>query len=238
LQARGRGRRVRTDVEDPDVACRRGGARRERDREDDDREDEVHEDAGGEDDRLRPPRLRGERAGISGALLADREIVLAEDPHEAAERDPVERVLGLAAPDRGDARREAEGELEDLHAQEPRRGEVAELVDRDDQRERRDEQHEGLEVREDRQDARHARASAGWSSRRTRSSIRMTSSRVGAGSSPAPSSAPRRRTPAIAVKPISPARNRATASSSAAERPTMAPRSPPRAVARTCAKHG
>src|SRR2546426_393367 len=72
LQAGGRGRRVRTDVEDPHVAGRRGRARCERDREDDDREDEVHEHAGGKDDRLRPPWLRGERTGIAGALLADR----------------------------------------------------------------------------------------------------------------------------------------------------------------------
>ena len=48
-------------------------------------------------------------------------------------------------------------------------------------------------------------------------------SKAGAVPPPAPSSAPRRSSPAISVNVISPARNRATATSSAADSPTIAP---------------
>src|SRR5438270_2089146 len=163
----------------------------------------------------------------------DREIVLTQDAHKAAEWDPVDRVFGLAAPDAGYPRWEPERELQDLHAQGASRGEVAELVDRDDEREHHDEDHGRLDAAEDREDAGHARASAGCSSRRTRASIRMISSSAGAVPPPAATSVPRRRSPTMSVNLISPARNRVTATSSAAERPTIAPWSPARAVART-----
>src|SRR6266545_250768 len=60
---------------------------------------------------------------------------------ERTRTSPVEAVV----PDRGDPRREAEGELEHLHPQQSRGQVMTELVDGDDRGERQKEQDEGRE---------------------------------------------------------------------------------------------
>ena len=85
----------------------------------------------------RTGRLFDENARGSPRVVA----VLALELHEAADRQPVERVEGLAlrAQDLG-ARREADPELEDADAGEPRGDEVAELVDHHERAEDGEEQ--------------------------------------------------------------------------------------------------
>ena len=81
-------------------------------------------------------RLRGERARVVGGVA-----VLAFELDEPADRQPVERVerLALRAQDLG-PRREADPELEDPHARQPRGHEVAELVDDHEDAQDEDEQ--------------------------------------------------------------------------------------------------
>ena len=110
--------------------------------EDREREQDVHRDARDEDEHLGDPALGRERARVVGAVA-----VLALELHEAADRQPVERVDGLAlvAQDLG-PRREADAELQHADVREPGGDEVAELVD----------DHEGAQD-EDEQDDRDDR---------------------------------------------------------------------------------
>src|SRR5216683_30216 len=175
-------------------------------------------------------------------MLLDREVVLPEDPDEAPERNGVDAVVDPTPTNCRDARRKAEGELEDAHAEQTRGDVVTELVHRDDRGEHdeKERNREGV-LREELDDPAHQATTAGVPrAARTAASIAMISSRSGSRDrfTRAPCSAPRRRSAAMSVKAISPCRNRSTASSSAAERPTIAPRSPDRAVSRTTAKHG
>ncbi len=80
-------------------------------REDRERQQHVHQHAGDEDPEANRQRLRGERARVVGGIA-----VLALELDEPAERQPVERVEGLAlrAQDLR-PRREADPELEDAH---------------------------------------------------------------------------------------------------------------------------
>src|SRR5438093_1192363 len=94
-ESRERGGRVRHHLGDLDVARRTRRAGRERDRERGEREHDVHRDTGDEHDRLHPPRLRRERARMSFAFLMDREVVLSEDAHVAAERDRADGIVDL-----------------------------------------------------------------------------------------------------------------------------------------------
>src|SRR5437773_2106177 len=149
-ESRERGGRVRHHLGDLDVARRTRRAGRERDRERGEREYDVHRDTGDEHDRLHPPRLRGERARMSFALLMDREVVLPEDAHVAAERDRADRIVDLVHLEAEEPRAEADRELEDLHAEQPRRGVVPELVDRDDERERDEEEDDVTRIGEER----------------------------------------------------------------------------------------
>ena len=83
------------------------------------------DDARDEDQQLGRVALRGERARIVGVVA-----VLAFELDEAADRQPVERVEGLAlrAQDLG-PRREPDAELEHPDVGEPGDDEVAELMD-------------------------------------------------------------------------------------------------------------
>ena len=104
---------------------------REEDRE---RQDEVHHDAGDEDDHLLRERRADERARIV------RVAVLALEPDEAADRQPVERVERLALrPEDLRPGREPDPELVDADAGQAGDHEVAELVDDDEHAEH---QHE------------------------------------------------------------------------------------------------
>src|SRR5205807_3615059 len=236
------GRRARCDLFHAHDAGRGLGADRKGGRQHHDRENEVHRDSRGEDDGLGPPRLRGERARVTGALLLDREVVLTEDPDKTAEGDRVDAVIDPTAPDRDDARWEPEGELEHAHAQQARRDVVTELVDRDDQGEHHEEERDREWVlREELDEPAHQATTAGAASEaRTEASMEMISSRSGSRDrfARAPSSAPRRSSCAMSVKGISPRRKRSTATSSAADRPIIAPRSADRAVSRTTPKDG
>ena len=67
-----------------------------------------------------------------------RRVLLADHAHETAQRYPVERVDRIPVPNAEDARREPEGELRYFDAEPLGRGEVAELVDEDQEAENRD----------------------------------------------------------------------------------------------------
>ena len=96
---------------------------------------DVHRRPGGDDDDALPHRLacsrRGARrsGGISSAGFIPRDL------HVAAERDRPDGVLGLAALDLADQRREEQREALDAHPDRLGGGEVAELVEDDQQRE-------------------------------------------------------------------------------------------------------
>ena len=89
---------------------------------------EVHHHAGDEDDQLGRQRCADERARVAAVVA-----VLALEPDEAADRQPVQRVerLAVRAEDLRPGR-EADPELEDPDAGEAGGDEVAELVDEDE----------------------------------------------------------------------------------------------------------
>src|SRR5665811_85096 len=161
-------------------------------------------------------RDSGEGARVVGVA------VLALEPHEAADRQPVERVDGLAAVTHDlCSRREADPEFVDADAEEARQHEVAELVDDDERAEDEDEE----EDRDRPLDDRHVSSYAGRSPAvpgalnvaRTSRSSATRSSYPGACPAPIPmraTASSRRR--GIPGKSSVPARNRATATSSAA----------------------
>ena len=97
------GRRAGLDARRPRSPDRRVAVQRDAG-EDDEREEDVHRHAGDEDEHLGQVALRGERARIVGVLPSSPSSL-----HEAADRQPVERVerLALRAQDLG-ARREAD----------------------------------------------------------------------------------------------------------------------------------
>src|SRR3972149_5968621 len=64
---------------------------------------------------------RGEAAWVAGVLFA-------EEAHEAAQRQEVQRVLGLTATQREDARRVADAKLQHFHTRPLGREEMPELV--------------------------------------------------------------------------------------------------------------
>src|SRR5690606_24473069 len=146
---------------------------------------------------------------------------LADHLHVAAQREPRGDVLGLAAPEGEppaadpDRRAEAQREAQDLHVEELRHQEVAELVDEDQRPQHQDE-------REQHAERGHADSSAPSRSRaraRAQASAASTSSR----SRSAPprararcSSSSAALVAAMAGKPMRPARNAATETSLAA----------------------
>src|SRR5206468_2124889 len=202
--------------------------------------------------------------GLASAVEDDRDLIAGVAPHVALQLAGPYDVLAVDALHHiawldsgglcGRARRDLfhlhhpgrrlrpEGELEHAHAEQARREVVPELVHGDDRREHHEEERDGEGVlREELDETAHqATASVAASEARTDASMAMTSSSSGSRDcfAFAPSSAPRRRSGAISVNGMSPARNRSTATSSAAERPIIAPRSPDRAVSSTTAKHG
>ena len=127
------------DVADPDAGGGRGGSGldvRDMDAdgrvagqgdpgEDREREEDVHDDAGDEDDELHRQARRRERPRVVRSVA-----VLTLELHEAADRQPVQRVDGVAdIADDLRARRKADAELEDADPEETRDHEVAELMD-------------------------------------------------------------------------------------------------------------
>src|SRR6185437_169837 len=129
--------------------------------------------------------------------------------------------VDAAAPDREDARRESERELQHAHPKKAPGDVVTEFVDRDDQREHHQEERDREWVLDEELDESAHQATAAGVPRdaRTEASMWRTSSSSGSREclARAPSSAPRRRRAAMSVNGISPPRNRSTASSSAAD---------------------
>ncbi len=120
-----RGRRTLNDGSDLGEADVHVAGDHEDDGEKEDGEDEVHAGAGGEDEKADPAGLSGEAVGVGGVLFA-------EEAHEAAEREPVDGVDGVAPGEAPRAGRVSEAGLQDLDSGELGREVVAELVDDDE----------------------------------------------------------------------------------------------------------
>ena len=92
--------------------------------EQEDGKDRVHSRAGGQDGEPSERPFVDERAGVVGVFR----LVLAQHPHEAAQRQEVQRVVGVAVPKAEQAGRVAQPELEHLDATQLRHREVAQLM--------------------------------------------------------------------------------------------------------------
>ena len=90
-------------------------------REQEHRQHEVHEGAGAHDDQTLPRRL-GQQTTRVGVVL------LALQPHEAAQGQGVDRVFRLTALDAEELRGKADAELQYLHVEQLGGDEVSELV--------------------------------------------------------------------------------------------------------------
>ena len=118
-------RRVRLDLPHDDISYQHRLRDHERQREQENRQDGVHPRPCKQDGEPLPCALACETARVGWILLA-------EHAHEAAERQQVERIVRVAAPESKHLRREADAELQHPYPHQFRHGEVAELVHDDE----------------------------------------------------------------------------------------------------------
>ena len=102
-----------------------------------DRQHEVHHHARAEDDAALPLRLGGQALRVA-------RVFFAQEPHEGADRQRVDRVIGVAPAEAPDARRQSDAGFEHRRAEELGRHVVAAFVHDEERQKDKDEWEKGL----------------------------------------------------------------------------------------------